>query len=60
MPLLGILLEAMRIANLRIHQSYDSFFEIFQSPIVVVLIVISVLSVAAPLVSNWRKGKAEN
>lgn len=61
MPLiLGILLGGNADSELvRIYQSYDSFFEIFQSPIVIVLATISVLSIVAPLLSHWRKGPEE-
>lgn len=62
MPLiLGILLGGSADSELlRIYQSYDSFFEIFKSPIVVVLALISVFSVVAPLISHARKGAKEN
>lgn len=54
MPLiLGLLLGGNADNELvRIFQSYDSFFEIFASPITVMLAAISVFCVVAPLVSH--------
>lgn len=59
MPLiLGLLLGGNADSELvRIFQSYDSFAEIFQSPITVVLAVISVFCIVAPLVSHALSSK---
>lgn len=57
MPLiLGLLLGGNADNELlRIKQSYDSFWQIFESPITVILAIISVASIALPLISNLRK-----
>lgn len=61
MPLiLGLLLGGNADSELvRIYQSFDSFGEIFQSPIVVVLTVISIFCIVAPLVSHMMSGRKE-
>ena len=55
MPLiLGLLLGGNADSELvRIYQSYDGFFEIFASPITVVLTLVSLFCIVAPLVSHF-------
>ncbi|MBR5382963.1 MAG: tripartite tricarboxylate transporter permease [Clostridia bacterium] len=62
MPLiLGLLLGGNADSELvRIYQSYDSFFEIFQSPITVILTVISLFCIFAPLISHALTGMKES
>lgn len=57
MPLiLGLLLGGTAdVEMLRIRQLFNSFFEIFESPIVIVLAVVSVLSIAMPIALKYRK-----
>lgn len=59
MPLvLGLLLGGLADANLmRVFQAYDSFWEIFKSPITTVLALVSIFSIVAPAVVNRRKRK---
>ncbi len=62
MPLvLGVLLGSLADENLmRIFQAYDSFWEIFTSPITTGLALISIFSIVFPIImSNCRK-KARN
>lgn len=54
--ILGYLLGGDAESNLiRISQQYDSFWEIFQSPITVVLFIISLISFFVPMTVNLRK-----
>lgn len=57
MPLiLGLLLGGTAdVELLRINQLFDSFWNIFESPIVVILAVVSVASVVFPLIMNERR-----
>ena len=59
MPMvLGLLLGDLADANLmRVFQAYDSFWEIFKSPITTVLAVVSVVSVVLPIVMKHRRAK---
>ena len=56
MPLiLGLLLGGDADGELlRIFQSYDHFYEIFESPIVIVLTAVSIFCVIAPLITKKR------
>lgn len=57
MPLiLGLLLGGDADSELlRIYQSYDHFYNIFESPIVIVLAAVSIFCIVAPLISKRLK-----
>lgn len=62
MPLiLGLLLGGMADSELlRIYQSFDSFWEIFRRPIVLILLLLSLFSIFGPIVNKYRKNRNES
>lgn len=62
MPIiLGVILGSVAdVELLRIYQSYNNFFEIFQRPIVIILSAIIILSLTLPALKRRKERKRQN